>query len=241
MSDATSVPGKAALVSIILPVHNQQEHIESVVRAYLAALGDVPAPCELILVTNACRDSSPEICDRLAAEDERVRHEPIEQAGWGAAVRAGIAVARGDLLCYTNSARTTPQILTLLLLYATVYPDVVVKANRRIRDSKRRRLGSLLYNLECRALFDLSVWDVNGTPKVFPRSFDRLLALERDDDLIDAEFVAVCREADYPVIEVPILATVRYGGRSTTGYGSAARMYAGALRLWRERRAGDGG
>jgi hypothetical protein len=54
-----------------------------------------------------------------------------------------------------------------------------VKANRKIRDHWSRRLGSLLYNLECRALFDLSVWDVNGTPKVFPRSCDRAAQLTR--------------------------------------------------------------
>ena len=45
-----------------------------------------------------------------------------------------------------------------------------MKANRKIRDNWRRRLGSLLYNLECRALFDLANWDINGTPKVFPRA-----------------------------------------------------------------------
>ena len=58
-----------------------------------------------------------------------------------------------------------------MLLYASVYPDVVVKANRRSATTGGAGLGSLLYNLECRALFDLSFWDINGTPKVFPRSF----------------------------------------------------------------------
>ena len=180
--------------------------------------------------------SSPLVCDQIAASDARVRHIPLETRGWGAAVRAGLAAAKGELLCYTNSARTTPQILMLLLFYATTYPGIVVKANRRIRDDRRRRLGSLLYNLECRALFDLSVWDINGTPKLFPRSFDNLLRLKADDDLIDLEFLAVCRSAGYPVIEVPILATTRYGGRSTTGYRSALRMYVGAYRLWHRRR-----
>src|SRR4051794_23587711 len=232
--------GLRQLASIALPVHNQGTHIESVVHGYLEALDKSEVTFEILLVTNACRDDSPAICDRLAASDDRIRHLPSEAGGWGASVRAGLAAAKGDLLCYTNSARTTPEILTLLLLYANVYPDVVVKANRRIRDSRRRRLGSLLYNLECRGLFDLSVWDVNGTPKVFPRSCERLLALERDDDLIDLEFVAACRDAEYPLVEIPILATVRYGGKSTTGYGSALRMYMGALELWRERRAVDG-
>ena len=65
----------------------------------------------------------------------------------------------------------------------------MLKANRTIRDSFQRRVGSLLFNLECRALFDLPTMDVNGTPKVFPRAFAKLLELARDDDLIDVEFM----------------------------------------------------
>ena len=43
------------------------------------------------------------------------------------------------------------------------------------------------------------------------------------------------------MIEVPILATVRHGGRSTTGYRSALRMYVGAYRLWQRERSRGGG
>jgi hypothetical protein len=70
---------------------------------------------------------------------------------------------------------------------------------------------------------------------VFPRAFGRLLALERDDDLIDLEFNVVCQEAGYPVIEVPILSTERHGGRSTTDLRSAVNMYLGAYRLAKSR------
>ena len=164
--------------------------------------------------------------------------EHSEQGGWGLAVRLGLARAEGRILCYTNSARTAPQELMLMLLYAVAYPEVVIKANRKIREGVTRRLGSLLYNLECRALFDLSYWDINGTPKVFPRSFARLLRLTRDDDLVDLEFNRICREAEYPVIEVPVFSSRRHGGKSTTGFGSAFRMYWGAIEMWRAARAG---
>jgi glycosyltransferase involved in cell wall biosynthesis len=226
-----------SLTSIVLPVHDQEVHVEGIVRSYLVALAALPRQYELVLVTNGCHDRSPEICARLAGQKPAVRHVDLVDSGWGGAVKAGLAASRGDLLCYTNAARTTPEILMLMLAYALAYPKVVLKANRRIRESRRRRLGSLLYNLECRALFDLSVWDINGTPKIFPRSFGKLLELARDDDLIDAEFNLVCRREGYPVIEVPILATIRQGGKSTTGYGSALRMYLGAYQLWRRERS----
>ncbi len=222
------------LVSIVLPVHDQAEHIESIVREYHEALERSGTAHEILLVPNACRDGSDAICDRLARELPPVRLVPSALGGWGRAVRLGLRAARGELLCYTNSARTTPEDLTLLVLYARTHPGVVVKATRKIRERWTRRLGSLLYNLECRALFDLSSWDINGTPKVFARSCTPLLALSRDDDLIDAEFSMLCRRAGYPLLEVPIFSSRRHGGRSTTTLRSAVRMYWGAYRLWRE-------
>ena len=118
------------------------------------------------------------------------------------------------------------------------HPEVVIKANRKVRESWRRRLGSLLYNLECRALFDLSYWDVNGTPKVFSRRHERLLNLHRDDDLIDAEFNIICRREGYPVLEVPIFSTRRHGGVSSTNYRTAISLYVGAFQMWRKARRG---
>jgi glycosyltransferase involved in cell wall biosynthesis len=228
---------EAPLVSLVLPVHNQGEHIRSIVEGYIDGLEVLPIRHEIILVVNGSTDESLAVCEALAAEFDGVQAIALDKRGWGRSVRTGLTAARGDLLCFTNSARTTREILMLMLAYALAYPEVALKANRRIRESRRRRLGSLIYNIECRALFDLSVWDINGTPKIFPRSFDKLLTLTRDDDLLDCEFNVVCRTNDYPMIEVPILATERHGGRSTTNYSSAIRMYTGAYAMWRARRA----
>ena len=223
------------LISIILPVYNQADHIRDIVDGYEAALTRVQNPHETILVVNNSRDASLKICSELAEQYPAVRVVHSEKGGWGLAVKLGLKAGEGDLLCYTNSARTSAEDLILLLLYAIANPDTVVKANRRIRESWQRRLGSLLYNLECRALFDLPYWDINGTPKVFPRKFEHLLHLTRDDDLIDAEFHAICREQDYRALEVPIFSTRRHGGKSTTSYRSALNMYMGVYRLWQQR------
>lgn len=222
-----------ALISIVIPVHNQADHVRSVVEEYEEALARVPNPHELILVVNGCRDNSLDICRVLAEQYGPVRVIHSEKSGWGLAVKLGLRESRGELLCYTNSARTSAPDLTLLILYAIACPNVVIKANRKIREYWHRRLGSLLYNLECRTLFDLSYWDINGTPKVFPRTFDKLLAITRDDDLIDLEFNIICRREGYRMLEVPIFSYLRHGGKSATNYRSAIKMYWGAIELWR--------
>jgi hypothetical protein len=207
-----------------------------VIESYTERLDPLPGEHQLVLVPNACRDASVEICETHAAARTGTKVVVLERGGWGRAVKAGLAAAEGEILCYTNSARTSAEVLTMMLAYASAFEEVVIKANRRVRDSWVRRFGSVLYNLECRALLNLASWDINGTPKIFPRSFAALLDLSADDDLIDAEFLAICGSKGYPVMEVPLLETERHSGKSTTNLGSAIAMYTGAYRLRRELR-----
>ena len=222
----------ASLLSIILPVYNLADHLRDVVVRHVDALRNIPIPHEVILVPNGCSDTSPAICDELSKKLPTVRVRSSERRGWGHAVRLGLAEAKGDLICYTNVSRTRSEDLVLLLLYAVANPGVVIKANRKIREGIVRRFGSLLYNLECRFFFDLSYWDINGTPKVFPRSCAKLVSLAREDDLIDLEFNIHCRRENHPVLEVPIFSNRRFGGKSTTNFFSAFKMYWGAYQLW---------
>src|SRR6202022_1540854 len=115
-ADALAAPPRR-----VPPVHTKAAHIESLLRDYRARLEALPFDSELVVVPNACRDDSAAICARLAEEDPAIRTIEIAEGGWGRAVKVGLAAAGGDLLCYTNSARTTPEMLALMLLYATSY------------------------------------------------------------------------------------------------------------------------
>ena len=220
------------LISIVLPVHNQAPYIADIIRNYVEMLEDIGRPYELVLAVNASRDESLAVSESLARTLPRllVLHDP--EPGWGRAVKAGLRAARGEMLCYTNSARTNATELGRVLREAIAHPGCVIKATRTVRENWKRRVGSLLYNVECRVLFGFSTRDVNATPKVFSRSHAALLTLGSDGDLLDAEFLFTCVRHGYRVLEVPISSTRRQGGTSTTNYKSALRMYAGALRLW---------
>jgi glycosyltransferase involved in cell wall biosynthesis len=224
------------MVSIVLPVHNQADHIAPAVQRYEEAFEEVPLSREFVLVENASTDHSLEICCALAERYPSVRVVHSDRGGWGLAVRLGLEAARGDLLGYTNSARTGPSDLVLVTLYAVANPGAVVKAHRRSRESWDRRIGSLLYNLECRALFDLPTWDINATPKVFSREVYEAIRPSSDGDLIDLEVYLGCKTLGSAILEVPIyFSSQRHGGRSTTNYRSALGMYTGAYRMWRRR------
>ena len=114
------------------------DFIGRMVQEYENALTNLPHSYEMILVVNGKGDDSLDVCHSLAARFVNVTAIHSEEAGWGRAVKYGLQEARGDLVCYTNTARTSPGDLLLMLLYAVSYPGVVIKANRRIRDSDLR-------------------------------------------------------------------------------------------------------
>lgn len=223
-------------ISVILPVYNQGDHIAAIARGFLSALSNLRHSFEVILVVNASRDDSLAVCEGIARENRSVTvlHDPLP--GWGRAVRTGLAASRGGLIAYTNSARTPPHALCSLILLGFANPGYLIKAERRLRYPVLRRLGSIVYNFQCRALFNLAVWDVNGTPKVFPRGILPPGGLREDGDLIDLELLVRCSRSGVPVIEVPVVSPGRHGGRSTTMVPSALKMYAGAFRMRRDMR-----
>jgi glycosyltransferase involved in cell wall biosynthesis len=228
--------GSTRLISIVLPVHNQSAHIGAIVESYREVLEQLGHPYEVVLSVNGSHDDSVDVCRKLAQTNQQIVVISDPRAGWGLAVKAGLRAARGDLLCYTNCARTSATDLQQLLLKGLERPDAVIKAIRRVRDNWKRRLGSALYNAECRLLLGVKTRDVNATPKVFSRSHTALLSLTSDGDMLDAEFLFTCGRERFSVIEVPIFGNRRQGGSSTTNYRSAIGMYVGAYRLWRATR-----
>jgi glycosyltransferase involved in cell wall biosynthesis len=220
------------LISIVVPVYNQGDHISDVLESYIDALKSLDYPHEIIAIVNGSPDNSLDVCQSLERKHPSIRVFGEKQKGWGFSVKKGLAEAKGNLLCYTNSARTSPEELVRLINYGIKNPDSVVLASRKNRKNGLRQIGSIFYNLLSRYFFNLYTWDINGTPKVFPRNFQKLLQLKRDDDLIDLEFNITCHSEGYPVIEVPVFFSNRFGGVSTTNFVTAYRLYSRLIMLW---------
>ncbi|HZW29139.1 MAG TPA: glycosyltransferase family 2 protein [Isosphaeraceae bacterium] len=219
------------LISVVLPCRNQADHIARIVPEYAAALERAGMRFELVVVPNASRDATEPRVRALAAADPRVRCVPNPEGGWGLSVRVGLAAAHGEVLAYTNTARTDPAAIPEFIRRLLARPESLVKAARRRRRAPLREVGSWLYNLEARLLFAVGCDDVNGTPKVFARGVYDRLALAQGGDLLDLELIAQASRLGVPVVDVPTFGFPRHGGKSSTTFRSAWRMYAGALGL----------
>ena len=218
--------------SIILPVYNQEKHLESLFLNYTVALDQLDKSFELIIVVNGSSDKSYSKALELAESYKMINVFNIDKGGWGRAVKYGISKAKGECICYTNSARTNVSDLINMLKYASIDNEFVIKASRIIRESFMRKFGSMIFNLEYRLLFHLPIFDVNGTPKIFHRNhIEKIDNIFSENDLIDAEIIARCFHNNIKIIEYPVFITKRFEGKSTTNYSSALKMYWGLIKL----------
>ena len=100
---------RAPWFSLVLPCRNQADHIGEVLKRYAAPLNTIGREYELIVVPNASQDATAEVVRKLAKHDGRLRVVENPAGGWGLSVLCGLRVARGEVLAYTNSARTNPE------------------------------------------------------------------------------------------------------------------------------------
>lgn len=87
-------------VSIIVPVYNVEAYLPECVESLRnQTLEDI----EIILVDDESPDNCPEMCDRYAKEDCRIKVIHKKNEGLGFARNAGLAVATGEYVAFTDS------------------------------------------------------------------------------------------------------------------------------------------
>ena len=102
--DATTAPSPAAAsgdphavsVSVVMPILNEERHLEEAVAAVLAQ--DHEGPLEVILALGPSRDRTDEIAARLSAADPRVRTVANPTGATPSALNAAIAASGADII-----------------------------------------------------------------------------------------------------------------------------------------------
>lgn len=200
-------------VSVIVPVYNEAAVLPTVLRG-LSALA-LDGDHEVIAVDDGSTDGSGAILDAWAQPpDRRVIHLP-RNAGKGAALRAGFAAARGEIVV-VHDADGEYDVADHAALLAPLLAGRAdaVWGNRMHRGNpvgyRRYWLGNYAISLLASVLYGRRVHDVETGAKALRRTLlPRLrLAAERFD--VEVELTARVLQARVPFAEVP----VRYRPRS---------------------------
>lgn len=88
-------------ISIIVPIYNVEKYLDCCVKSLLdQTLKDI----EIILVDDCSPDNSPQICDKWATKDSRIKviHKSVNE-GLGEARNTGLKYVTGDYVAFVDS------------------------------------------------------------------------------------------------------------------------------------------
>jgi len=89
-----------SLVSVVVPVYNVEKYLD---RCIDSLVNQTYKQLEIILVDDGSPDNCPQICDKWAEQDSRIRVIHKVNAGLGMARNTGIENANGKYICFFDS------------------------------------------------------------------------------------------------------------------------------------------
>ncbi|HEY3380367.1 MAG TPA: glycosyltransferase family 2 protein [Vicinamibacterales bacterium] len=216
------------LLSVVMPVYNERETIEEIVRRVLA----VPVRVQLIVVDDGSKDGTRDILTTLRRE---LGFELIFQErnqGKGAALRRGFSEVKGDLVVIQDadleySPEEYPQLIELICQGRAdvVYGSRFLGRHRVFMFS--HYLGNLLMTFVTNVLYNTMLTDMETCYKVMRSEIAHGLNLKSNGFGIEPEMTAKIFKRGYRVYEIPIT----YDGR---GYdqGKKITWRDGVVALW---------
>ncbi|HEX7951132.1 MAG TPA: dolichyl-phosphate beta-glucosyltransferase [Candidatus Limnocylindrales bacterium] len=232
-------------LTLVLPAYDEAERIGPALDELFAYLDSSPAPAglppriDVLVVDDGSRDATASIVEarpeaaRPADATTRLHLLRVPHAGKGAAVRAGMLVATGDLVVFADADMATPPDQLPKLVVALARADVAVGSRiqpdgsdmRATQPGFRRFLGKAFHALA-------AIWVVGPVEdtqcgfKGFTHAAARDLFGRQvvTSIVFDVELIHLSRRRGYRLAVVPIRWEDRRGSRMHARPGLALRV-----------------
>jgi dolichyl-phosphate beta-glucosyltransferase len=235
----------AASLTVVLPAWNESERIAGAldelfgylhrhgVAAREGGLGPdaLPERVDVLVVDDGSTDGTADLV--RARPEDGLTVMTVAHGGKGAAVRAGMLAATGDLVVFADADMATPPEMLPLLVAALRDHDVALGSRVQEDGSDMRQSQPLYRRLLGRAFRKLaSVWVVGPVQdtqcgfKGFTRAAAHdLFARQRITSIVfDVELIYLARRRGYRIATVPVRWADRRGSRMRTRPGLALRV-----------------
>ena len=216
------------LLSVVMPVFNEKDTIEEIIRRVLA----VKMRLELVVVDDVSTDGTTQILDRLQKEFGFVLLRQPRNGGKGSALRRGFAVVTGDMLIVQDAdLEYSPEEYALMTPLITSGRADVVFGSRFLGTHRvfllTHFLGNRLITFVTNVLYNTMLTDMETCYKLMRIDVLRSMELKSNGFGIEPEITAKVFKRGYKVYEVPI----SYDGR---GYeeGKKITWRDGVVALW---------
>jgi len=231
-------------LSVVLPAYNEEKNIKKVVDSILKFIPAITQSYEIIIVNDGSEDGTGELIDELANSCEKVI--PVHHSsnrGYGATLRSGFRVAKGDLIFFTDSdgqfdIKELPKLINLIEEGA----DIACGYRRKRADPLIRTINARIYNLAIRVLFNLKVKDIDCAFKLFKKEILKDMSLGSDGAFISAEFLIMAKKKGYIIKEIGVNHFPRREGKQTgNNLRVVFKAFLELFRFWKKIREYSGG
>ncbi|MEE4305819.1 undecaprenyl-phosphate 4-deoxy-4-formamido-L-arabinose transferase [Pseudomonas alliivorans] len=167
-------------VSIVIPVYNEQQSLQELLRRTEAACALLRHDYEIILVDDGSRDQSAEILQQAAEREGSPVVAVILNRNYGqhAAIMAGFEQCKGDVIVTLDAdLQNPPEEIPRLIALAEQGYDVVGTVRNKRQDSAWRRWPSRLINLAVQRSTGVAMNDYGCMLRAYRRTIvDAMLA-----------------------------------------------------------------
>ncbi|MGB0679169.1 MAG: glycosyltransferase [Polyangiales bacterium] len=199
-------------LSVIVPVYNERHLVGESLRRLLALGDPAIASLQVIVVDDCSSDGSVDIVEAMARADSRIellRH--TRNQGKGAALRTGLAQARGDVTLVHDAdleydPRDIPALLRPFLeegadaVFGSRYLSAPYRRTLMFRHSVMNRMLTRLSNL----VTDLDLTDMETCYKAVCTELLRSIPLRSNDFRFELEITCKLAKRRARIFEVPI-------------------------------------
>lgn len=204
-------------VSIVIPVYNEEEVIEKVIRQCYAEIIAHIEGSEFIVVNDDSTDSTPQILQRLAQELPHLEIINLKKnSGHGKALLAGFSRATNPLIFHIDSDDQF-RIEDFWKLYRLTENNGIVLGWRTPRaDPLYRKVISLLARLIDAVMFGVMIKDINSPFKFIRTSVLQDVIGDIPDNPFAASMLIViaAKHKGYRITEIPVAHFARMTGKS---------------------------
>lgn len=217
-------------LTLLLPALNEAQSLKTLLPAIKAQLGAMGVTHELLLVDGGSSDGTADL-----ARGQGCRVISQTGRGFGAAVREGLAAARGAYILEMDADGSHPVESLPRLWEARGRADLVVASRYMAGGSADldlvRRFLSRLLNFVSRCWLGWDVRDASSGLRIYRAAAVQGLTLEASDFTIQQETLAGVLKGGGAAAEIPFHFGLRFGGRSKARVIPLAFSYLGML--WR--------
>ena len=196
------------LLSIIVPVYNEQSTVGAVIDRLLNIA--LPVPREILVVNDGSTDGTRQVLDRLPSHGDTLRIVHAEKnGGKGRAIRIGFEQARGTIVAIQDAdLELDPAEIAALVQPIIARETAVVYGSRFLNGTSGAPLVSVAANRFLTAmtnvLFGSRLTDMETCYKVMRTDIARGLGLEANRFDIEPEITAKLLRAGHRIIERPV-------------------------------------